>query len=90
MVKRILYYDCKTAGLGSCRYCKASTNYILDTEEEEIYCCFACAIKNYKSKKLHRKIRGLEQIRKVRGNVQFQSKIPYKKSMKLNPMGEIQ
>lgn len=59
-MSRVRYYDCKTAGYGLCYYCDAKTNYIFDNEKEEYFCCFACAVKHTKNKKVLNKIRSLE------------------------------
>ena len=64
MARKIKYYDCKTSGLGSCWHCDAKTNFVLETQKDEIFCCFACAVSKYKSPKLHRKVRMFEKSRR--------------------------
>lgn len=65
MSRKIKYYDCKTAGHGLCYFCEKPTNYIFDNEKEEYFCCFACAVKHTKNRKVLNKIRRLEGKPKI-------------------------
>ena len=64
MAFKINYSECKSAGLGLCWFCENKTNFILNVESEQIFCCFCCALFNYKSSKIIRKVRTLERMRK--------------------------
>lgn len=47
------YYECDTAGNGSCWFCGTETNFIYDDENDEIFCCLKCfriKIPNFKRK----------------------------------------
>ena len=74
MPTKIKYFDCKTSGLGHCWHCDSKTNFILETQKEEIFCCLACAVSKYKSRKLHRKVRMFEKLKRANSKKKLHTK----------------
>lgn len=88
MVRKISYSDCKTKGMGTCWYCDSKTNYVLDDETNELFCCFACAVLHYKSSKLRRKVKNLEKTKRSesRGNLHIKNEQKSKIKGELSPL----